>query len=1828
MNRLKNILISGILSICMVVTSLPIESLAKEAVPEQEEIGVWEENGAQEPSLYEIVSFERLTEEVSYRNVPVGTAFEELELPETLTVSYRLYTKMQEGEEETNQKSEDGFEEEGNKNDPGSVSGNDGNESNPDEESGEEGTESNPDGGSGEEGTENNPGGDSENEGTESNPGSESGEEDNEIEPGGGSENEGTGSNPGGEPGEEGTENEPSGGSENEGTESNVGAESKEEGNESNPGGEPGEEGTENNTGAESGEEASVIEPGGESGDGGTASEPSGNSAEEAVLVQNTVEVHMEEYKFQPEFAVEPEILIPDGQEAHSDENVAAYQEEDAETDSNLDREPEPDIDTGTEVSSNEDNDRPQSIETTVIENITWQSAPEYDGNTEGCYIFTPVLAENYLLGEGVALPEIAVTVGEVLEPLNDVVVGTPACGTISTDTVWYSGTLSDGELIVEPGVTLTLYNSINITGKVTIRGGGTIKRGGYNAYFYGEAGSELTIGNIVIDGAETGSGYSMITVRGTLVLDDGCVIQNCYSSRLGGAICVAGYSDATVTINKATIRNCRASNGGAIYSRRTSSKITINDGAVIENCSAEMTGGAITVEGEGFNPSLVINGGTFRGNSTTEVGINMYGIEGGGCIFICNTTLTVYGGNFIGNTTPAKGGCIHHCGHVGTTTNIYGGYFEGNTCTNPDYAGSGGVYNSVRALDNTDLTISGSVRFCGDDAADSGTDGVFLDQKADIFRKIWIDGSLSYPVTIFADAFEGYVIAEGKGYTLLKNRDLKKLVFFDTKKEEWYCRLNDKNQVYLTKISPFEDAYFVYYINNGAQGPVIEDDNNDDKGYALNATTIVKPADGLTWENREFVAWNTEPDGTGTAYRPGDTLTITGDINLYAIFRDTGTITAGFYSGSANNKKAISETLKEGADSVTITAPELKDMGDWEKVGWDEDMTGYEGSIKPDDKLTLKKDKDYYGVYQKKVTLSYHANGGKETDTPESKEGVCSANVHDEITYRKAEFSVAGDITTDQTGWEFIGWNTKQDGTGDLYREKDIIKIEEDTTLYATFVRLPYATFYSGNAGEFVIEKTNVVTGKIKVPDLKEKSGWQGIGWDEDTKGFGGSIKAGTALALEEDKVFYGVYEKAVTLSYKVPYKEYEGEKQTRKAKVCESKIFYDSESDDPDAFEFSIAPDPSMDGYTFLGWNTRAGGDGDLYRENDAKRNKITITEDTVLYGIFGMLPFATFFSGSAGDYVIVPSAIAGSNNAGTLTTPELKQMDGWNPLGWSRSDEGYSESLEIIESGADLNITEDTEYYGVYEKPVELIYDGNGWLDSPPDTQSKLLYANVHDKIVYTPDKDKAEVAFVVGNDIRREGYTFRGWSLVRDAGSLADSDFYKPKDTITLEDSATLFAQMVDDIAPVLGEASYNSGYRNVKDWIIRKKDLTITVPVTEKGSGVNKIVYTFTPESGEPVTGEALMENAGEPEQARQSEAVWLEVGSAKTSNGGRNVVFAAEIPNGTADRAGTSGGEVGLINGEIQAKITVSEDYKGTISLMCRDNAGNESPFKLLSAQGGGVIVEDNAPLISFLHKGSKNGRATVEVTVYDNADEDSNSHITGGIASVSYQIDNKQAQSVANKGFGEEIVETCTFDVEVSGVGEHTIQVTAVDNAGNESSRATNVRIAQKKKTVIQTHTAVIEAHTPPAGKNSVSGPPARESRAFESLVEVRESAMPTEKEPKTGNSFPHVEIYATTAMISGLLYVVLYFTPEQGGMTESVKKEIVARLVAWAKRGGKLRRYVALAVIFCVLVYYHSIGKGLANALKVSDDANMRRLNLWVMRTAECRTQAEAEK
>ncbi len=230
--------------------------------------------------------------------------------------------------------------------------------------------------------------------------------------------------------------------------------------------------------------------------------------------------------------------------------------------------------------------------------------------------------------------------------------------------------------------------------------------------------------------------------------------------------------------------------------------------------------------------------------------------------------------------------------------------------------------------------------------------------------------------------------------------------------------------------------------------------------------------------------------------------------------------------------------------------------------------------------------------------------------------------------------------------------------------------------------------------------------------------------------------------------------------------------------------------------------------------------------------------------------------------------------------------------------------------------------------------------------------------------------------------------------------------------------------LDTIKPVIGDAAFNEGYKNLWNWLIRKDSLEITVPVEEMGSGIESVEYKLIPEDGS---------TAGQPS------------------------VKKASVEN----RAG------------YKAVIYINPDFKGKIMITARDHAGNASDTKMIGTDGSGIhgiIVEDNAPEITFLVNGGESLAEEYEKapTVVVAVKDDENNVISAGLASVAYQIGNS-AECVVQEDFTTSIRTEVKFSIpeEKLPAAGADITVKAVDNAGNRAEKKITVRI--------HTHRAVL---------------------------------------------------------------------------------------------------------------------------------------------------------
>ena len=202
--------------------------------------------------------------------------------------------------------------------------------------------------------------------------------------------------------------------------------------------------------------------------------------------------------------------------------------------------------------------------------------------------------------------------------------------------------------------------------------------------------------------------------------------------------------------------------------------------------------------------------------------------------------------------------------------------------------------------------------------------------------------------------------------------------------------------------------------------------------------------------------------------------------------------------------------------------------------------------------------------------------------------------------------------------------------------------------------------------------------------------------------------------------------------------------------------------------------------------------------------------------------------------------------------------------------------------------------------------------------------------------------------------------------------------------------------VDTVKPVIGTLSYSYEPKNLWDWLIGKESLIITVPVTEEGSGADRVTYTVTPEGGS-----------------------------------GQNRT--ASIQNGSAE-------------------ITVSADFKGTIVMNCTDKAGNASSSVTVGTSGKGLIIENDAPEITF---GTYTAASGITVTVKDDKDN----AISAGLASVTYQIgDGSETTVQQNFTTSKKTEVNFTIGAEKIPTGGVEIIVKATDNAGNYTEQSVTI--------------------------------------------------------------------------------------------------------------------------------------------------------------------------
>ena len=192
----------------------------------------------------------------------------------------------------------------------------------------------------------------------------------------------------------------------------------------------------------------------------------------------------------------------------------------------------------------------------------------------------------------------------------------------------------------------------------------------------------------------------------------------------------------------------------------------------------------------------------------------------------------------------------------------------------------------------------------------------------------------------------------------------------------------------------------------------------------------------GVAAQGYVFKAWSTLPNGAGTVYNPGQIITATGDLKLYAQLVYASTIV---YSPNGATGNAYSDL---GNDGLFYIKGSLFTRENYKFLGWSLNPAG--GFVLPEGflisglsgSLILYAQWEYQAPPELGFSVTYNPGLGIGTPYKEY------ANSSDQITLPLCSFT--------RQGFVFVGWNVKADESGQWYFPNDTITLTESINLYA----------------------------------------------------------------------------------------------------------------------------------------------------------------------------------------------------------------------------------------------------------------------------------------------------------------------------------------------------------------------------------------------------------------------------------------------------------------------------------------------------------------------------------------------------------------------------------------------------------------------------------------------------------------------------------------------------------------------------------------------------------------------------------------------------------
>ena len=422
--------------------------------------------------------------------------------------------------------------------------------------------------------------------------------------------------------------------------------------------------------------------------------------------------------------------------------------------------------------------------------------------------------------------------------------------------------------------------------------------------------------------------------------------------------------------------------------------------------------------------------------------------------------------------------------------------------------------------------------------------------------------------------------------------------------------------------------AYHVNYHPNGASEGTVEP---SPQTYGVMGTVSENAFSEDGWT---FLRWNTEPDGTGEDFFPGQSILnlCTEDDALFDLYAqwDVAEYTVSYDANGGEGEMDPSTHFYGKAKKLTKMSF-MRTGYEFEHWNTKADGTGDDAYSDEQEVVNLT-DVDgavipLYAMWDPiSYTVHYDGNGGSGTTTS-------SFHVYDEPKGLTPNGFSKADCT-------FAGWNTSPDGTGEAYADgQEVVNLAStqgaEVTLYAQWEEIPaselirYTIVYEGNGADSgSMEPSSHTVGfpSTLSANAYGKTGSIFAGWNTEPDGSGAaySNRQRVDFQVEESGAVIVLYAQWNPVSYDVVY---DGNGADG-GQTWGATLEFDEEG--------AVAENGfTRTGYSYVSWNTEPDGTGEDYSAGDRIHRWSDESGDVItLYAQWSPIEYDVSYVGGAAD------------------------------------------------------------------------------------------------------------------------------------------------------------------------------------------------------------------------------------------------------------------------------------------------------------------------------------------------------------------------------------------------------------------------------------------------------------------------------------------------------------------------------------------------------------------------------------------------------------------